>query len=61
MYKIGDKIKIGPLVGEISEVYQKTKIGFNCTPEVYYDITLKKIPEDDIKPKPQEKTKGRWD
>ena len=54
MFKIGDKIKIGPMVGEISEVHCKTRIGFNCTSEITYDILLKGVPEDDIRPKAQE-------
>lgn len=54
MYKVGDKIKIGPMMGEISEVHCKTRIGFNCKSEVSYDILLKGVPEDDIKPKSKE-------
>lgn len=54
MYKVGDKIKIGPMVGEISEVHCKSRIGFNCKSEIYYDIILKGISEDDIKPKSKE-------
>lgn len=54
MFKVGDKIKIGPMVGEISEVHCKTRIGFNCTSEITYDILLKGVPEDDIRPKAQE-------
>lgn len=54
MYKVGDKIKIGPMMGEISEVHCKTKIGFNCKSEVSYDILLKGVPEDDIRPKSKE-------
>lgn len=54
MYKVGDKIKIGPMMGEISEVHCKTRIGFNCKSEVSYDILLKGVPEDDIRPKSKE-------
>ena len=54
MYKVGDKLKIGPMMGEISEVHCKTRIGFNCKSEVSYDILLKGVPEDDIRPKSKE-------
>lgn len=54
MYKVGDKIKIGPMIGEISEVHCKSRIGFNCKSEVSYDILLKNVPEDGIKPKNKE-------
>lgn len=54
MYKVGDKIKIGPMMGEISEIHCKTRIGFNCKSEVSYDILLKGVPEDDIRPKSKE-------
>ena len=51
MYKIGDKIKIGSLIGEVAEVYCKTKIGFVSRSEVSYDIVLRGVPEETIKPK----------
>lgn len=55
MFKIGDKIKIGPLQGEITEVYQKTQIGFKPKTEVSYDIMLKEVPEKKIQTvKPKE-------
>jgi hypothetical protein len=56
MYKVGDKIKIGPMIGEISEVHCKSRIGFNCKSEVSYDILLKNVPEEDIKIKSDENT-----
>ena len=49
MYKVGDKIKVGPLTGEITEVYCKTRIGFVSKSEVFYDIILKGVPEETIK------------
>lgn len=49
MYKIGDKIKIGPVYGEITEVHCKSRIGFNCENEISYDIILRQVPEDAIK------------
>lgn len=51
MYKVGDKIKIGSLIGEVAEVYCKTKIGFVSKSEVSYDIILKQVPEETIKPR----------
>ena len=51
MYKVGDKIKVGPLTGEITEVYCKIRIGFVSKSEVSYDIVLRGVPEETIKPK----------
>lgn len=50
MFKIGDKINIGSLVGEIAGVNFKNWIGFHPKTEVYYDIILRQIPEEQIKP-----------
>jgi hypothetical protein len=49
MFKVGDRIKFGPVVGEIAEVHCKSRIGFNCTNEVSYDIILREVPEENIK------------
>lgn len=51
MWKVGDAITIGPLKGEIVEVYNKTQIGFKAKNVVTYDIMFKGVPEEQIKPK----------
>lgn len=48
MFKIGDKIKVGNAVGEITQVYIRSRIGFNVESEVSYDILLRDIPEKTI-------------
>ena len=50
MFKIGDKINFGTLVGEIVDINAKNWIGFTPKSEVYYDIILKGVPEEKIKP-----------
>lgn len=48
MYKIGDKISFGKLVGEIVNLETKTWIGFHPHTETRYDILIKNIPEEAI-------------
>jgi len=50
MYKVGDKISLGRFEGEIVEVSSKTWIGFHPHNETYYDIMLRRVPEEVIKP-----------
>lgn len=51
MYKIGDKISLGRLTGEIVNKETKTWIGFHPHTETHYDILIKNIPEEEIKQK----------
>lgn len=51
MYKVGDKVSLGSIAGEIIEVRSKTWIGFHPHNETYYDILLKNIPEESLKRK----------
>lgn len=51
MYKIGDKISFGKLVGEIVNLETKTWIGFHPHNETYYDILFKNISEESLKQK----------
>ena len=51
MYKVGDKINFGNLVGEVVNVQNKTWIGFHPHNEVHYDIILRSVPEEALIPK----------
>lgn len=50
MYKIGDKVKVGNVVGNIVNVYQDKSIGFLAEGKRkhYYDVGLCDISEDQI-------------
>lgn len=49
MLKVGDKVNLGELFGEVAEVHKKTKIGFGSKTEVSYDIVIRGVSEEIIR------------